>query len=591
MAYRLEDTDLIFDGFEKGIGESPELGIADIRSMNITSVPSETAVNFSLQGVTLPPVVTSIAFTVVASSDIFTVASTTNWYTGIAIIINTLSGGTGISAATGSNVYYAYNITSTTFQLSKSLAFLNNPVNVTLDGSGTLSTAQFGSPVDSVLGAGGSTSTAANGQVYQNAYILDDLGQVWILGNGQSQTQGLNVLQFCGNTNHSTTSAAGGYGIVIWKSYLFVFLGNKIDYISLASLLGNGPFGAWHIGWKTITSSAAGHKALAATDDAVYFCNGSAVGSFLLVAGATFDPTDATTFTFNTSALALPTFDFAVCIAQLGTSLLVGGILTFVYPWNRTSTSFNYPLIVAEAFVKNIVSTNSNAYIFAGNRGNIYITNGANIDIYKKFPDHLSGTETPYYNWGAALYFRNQLYFSVSATTNAAAAINTFAGVWAYDLKTNALRLENSLSTASYSGTVPVIVPMGGIPSAGNGIYVGYVQTTGFIDYSSSNPYTNFESYIDTELVPVGTFYTPKTYEQAEFKLSAPLVTGEQVRMAYRTNLSANFATIFTTTAAGTISNGNSPNFEKVQWIQFRLSLASTVSSPSYNRLKEARIR
>jgi len=608
MAYRTErngeDIDLIIDGWENGIADDPYEGIADIRNVNIASVPKEGSVGFSMAAVTLPPVLSATAWTVTAANDTFTISSTSGFYTGMAIIINTItSGAAGLSATTGQNVYYIKTFTSTTFTISKDL-HVSSTLDITTDGSGTLSTAQFANPFDSVSGVNSSVISSVGGQTINDNFILDDTGQLWLIGNG-FDGYALNTLQFCGNTNRTTLSTSGSLGIVVNWGYILVFIENKIDYINLADLNGSsGPFNNWHIGWKTITATHSGHKALAATDDAVYFCNGGAVGSILENAGSTFDPATSSTYTFNTAALTLPNYDYATCLAQLGVSLLVGGVQDYVYPWDRVSTSFNYPLILPERYTKRIVSTNSIAYIFPGRRGHIYMTNGANIQLFKKFPDQLSGTVNPYYAWGDALYFRNQLYFSVSATDNNGTTISNFAGVWsihlalatsyagaAYGVSAGPLVLNNSLSYSSYAGTAPVILQMGNINPLGNGIYVGWVNGTGGIDYSQFSPYVAGEAYIDTDIIPIGTFYDPRTNRQIEYKLSKPMVSGESVQILWRGNLTDSFTSIWTSTQTTSISDAKQVNFQKQQWIQFRIKLTSTASSPSYTRLREIRLR
>lgn len=594
MAWRTEKNgdkvDIIIDGWERGIADDPYEGIADLRNINLLSVPKEAAVAFANQAVTLPPVYNAVAFTVAASNETFTVTTTAGFYEGMAIIINTLSGGTGLSQTPGSNVFYVKTITATTFLVSKALN-TSSTLNITLDGSGTLSTAQFGTPFDSCDAP--STTFNTTGQNYKLPFIIDTNGLVWYVSNGVDGGA-LNTLQFCGNTNHSAVSNSGSLGICAFKGYLFAFEDTNIDYIKVSDLFGStGPFAHWTAGWKGINTASMGHRAIAATDDAMYFCNAGTVGSVLEVAGATFNPGTPATYIFNDSALQLPTFDFSSCLAQLGVTLLVGGINTFVYPWDRVSTSFAYPLIVAEGFIKNIVSTNSTAYIFAGKRGRIYETNGANIQLFKKFPDQLANTETPYYTWGGAYYFRNQLCFGISATTNANVAISSFAGVWAVDLDSEFLYLLNSLSTASYAGSVPTLVAHGNPIPAGNALIVGWINGAGSggIDVGSSNPYTSYESYIDSDIIPVGTYFKPETSAQIEYKLSKPLVSGESIRIAWRGNLTDSFTTVASFTTTGLISDATVVNFEKQQWVQLRISLSSTASTPSYDRLREIRMR
>jgi len=583
-------SEIVINGFEKGIADSPYQGIADIRNFNITTSPNQANVEFAMAGVTLPPTgFTGTAFTANSGTDILTTASTTGFYNGMALTIVTTSGAGGL---TNGRTYYVGDITPTTFKLYDTLN-ISLLVDITVNISGTFTVYTFGNPSDSVS----STSNTFDGSStmnYKDTYILDSNGLCWNLSsyhvNGVGGTVSKNTLQFLGNLLHSSSAVYSPKGIVVFKGYLFVFMDSKIDYARI-NFDSSNPTTLWVYAWKNITTTITGHRAIAAVDNTLYFCNDSAVGSVLINAGSSFDPTNAATYTYNTSALALPSFDKATCLAQLGVTLLVGGMINNIYPWDRVSTSFSYPLVVAESYIKCIVSTNSTAYIFAGNRGRIYITNGANIDLFKKFPDSISDTTNPYYQWGWAIYLKNQLFFSLSATTNdSGTTLSKYAGVWAYDLNSGALRLSNSLSYGTYAGTVPVIVPMGNVFPTGEGIYAGWINSTGGIDYTSANPYTNYEARIDTDIIPVGSFYGQKNFTSIEFKLSKPMVSGESIKVSWRSDLTSSFTLLGTTTTA-VLSDVYVPNFKNLQWLQLRIESSSTATNPTYVPLLEVRIR
>lgn len=589
---RSGNPEIVISGFENGIADSPYLGIADLRNINITTSPKQANVEFATAAVTLPPTgYTTTAFTADAATDIFTTATTAGFYIGMALTVVMYSG-TGL---TNGRTYYVGNITATTFKLYLGID-IGISSDVTSSSSGTFTVPTFGIPSDSVS-IPSNIFDGTNGLNYKSTFIMTSDGLVWTLSpisqNAAGGVKPVNTLQFLGNLLHSTAGFVNQTGLVIFKGYLFAFMDIAIDYISLDLLSGSAnPSANWIYAWpgKNITSSPEGHRGISATDDALYFCNNTFVGSLLENAGLTFSPTSSGTYTYNNSALPLPTFDKATCLSQLGTTLLVGGILNYIYPWNRINTSFNYPLIVAEYYIKCIVSTNSSAYIFAGNRGRIYITNGSNTDLFKKFPDSISGTVNPYYTWGWAIYLKNQIFFSLSATTNNQVNINNYAGIWAMDLNTKSLRLSNSLSYASYTGTVPVIVPMGDIYPTGEGIYSGWLNGTGGIDYTSANPYINYESIIDTDIIPVGTFYDKKNYTSIEFKLAKPLISGESLKISWRSNLNDAFILLGTTTTE-VLSDVYTPNFSNIQWLQLRVQLSSTATNPSYVPLMEIRVR
>lgn len=582
--------EVVIRGFENGIADSPYTGIADMRNINVSTATKQANVAFANAAVTLPPTgYTTVAYTAASGTDEFTTATTAGFYTGMALTIVTVSGAGGVTAGL---TYYVGNITATTFKLyyAPDTGIL---IDITLDISGTFTVPTFGTPSDSVSYSTTSAISTTRKR-YKDVYICTSDGLVWVLNNGLTDvtnggTQDPNRLTCLGNIAHSTAGSPQT-GIAVFNDYLLLFTQSKIDYININLITGsNNPSANWHYAWKSTTNNNQGHRALAATDNALYFCNDTFIGSLIEI--GTFDPTNAATYTYNTAALALPTFDQATCLAQLGTLLLVGGTMNYVYPWDRISTSFSYPIVLAEEYVKCIVSTNSSAYILAGSRGNIYITNGANVEIYKKFPDSLSGTVDPVYDWGWALYHKNQIFFSISSATNSGTTINNFAGIWSLDLTTKVIRMSNSLSYGTYSGTVPVLTLMGNVRPTGDGIYSGWLNSTGGIDYTSGSPYINYEARIDSDIIPVGTFLNKTSFTNLEYKLAKPLVSGEKVKLSQRSNLNDSFTEIGNTTTAGGVSDYYLTNFENMEWIQIRAELSSTATTPSYVPLLEIRIR
>lgn len=592
MAYRTEKTpsgvDIVIDNFEAGIADSPEEGIADMRNMNIISVPKESAVGFATSAMNVPPTVTAVSVTGDAGTDILTVSSTTGWYNGMAVVFNSLTGGTGLSTGV---VYYVFSLSGNTFKVGTYLtssSIVNFTTNVT---AGTLSsyTLNFASAtvngfptnpvkytVDPTLGT----------------FFIDSSNKVWYIN---TSTAGSNLADnsiiYLGNI---LTPTGQGGGISILGRYLMVFSGTQIDYALMASFFSTAPGTVWQYNWiGGSPDSTAFRDCISATDDAIYFTNGSAVGSILHNPGSSaFNPGTPATYTFNSTALALPQTETATCLGQLGTFLLVGGVKNFVYPWNRTATSYNYPIILAESRTSQIITTNSNAYLFTGNRGRIYVTNGSNVELYKKIPDSLSGTVDPYYTWTSAQYWKNQLYCGFTTQSNAAISIETTGGVWAIDTQTEALRLTNRLSYGAYTGSTVFISPNVTAAPAGGGFFVAWSNNGTYgVDRTSSSPYTNFEAYLDSDLIPVGTFLDVATFEQVEFKLSRPLVTGESVRLSWRGNLTDSFTPIGTTSTAGLLSEYYPVNFQKTQWLQIRGETSSTASSPSYVTLREIRLR
>lgn len=517
----------------------------------------------------------------------FTTVTTTSF---VVTAVNPVVGG----------IYYVGNLSGNTFKLYQDVA-LTTLVTFVATSTGTLDVPALSTPVDKAYYQyyAGNTSPP----LYAT-FLIDDTGNCWYMNNqavtGTGGTVAAFSLQFAGNSGHATTGTGADFGIVAWNGYLFSIIGRTIGYIALSNLLGTPGANFWTNAWKTdLEYTQYQHQALNATDDAIYICNGQYVASIIENAGTVFDPATTSTYTYNKNALTLPIYDYAQSIAQLGTNLLIGGVLTFIYPWDRVSTSFNYPLVCADSSIKRIVSTNSNAYVFAGNRGRIYITNSQQIQVYKKIPDSLSGNPEPYYIWQDAIYLRNKLYFTMLAKNNASSTLQTMGGIWALGIDNGQTQIQlptagslynaNQLSYGTYGGSCPVLFYVQTPTPAGYGVGAAWVDTEAVgtpsgIDIPSSTPYTGTQAYVDSDIIPVGTYYEAWTPKQFEYKLSKLLASGESVSLYYRTDLSTAFAQV-PITESGSVSSAFKSNFQKAQWVQFRAYLASTATDPSYVRL------
>ncbi len=608
MAYRVEGKDLVISGFEQGIADTPYSGISDMRNMELITVPGEASVEPVLTAVTQPPAVSAVAYTAAASTDRLTVSSTTGYYSGMAIVLASNTA-TGLS---NNVIYYVQSIVGNTFQVS--LAPANTtPVNITVDGTGTLSAIQYdgeNAPISYYIERQGELAGA------NSTIVIDGQNYAWAILTAAQQDIPANTLIYLGN--YGVTQFQIASGVAVWNGYLMVFTFQGIDYADMNGLWVTGVAAAWDYSWEVISPRITNLRigVLSSKEDGnLYYTSTDGLGSLIETPGDSFDPTDTTTYTITDSALLLPESDESTCMAELGSYLLVGGRLNFIYVWNKVDPGFSSLLNIPENFTSNIVATSQNAYVFSGTRGRIYITNGSGIDIYKKFPDYLTGVQNPFIRWQDANFGRNQLYFSLTATDMSGTTINTLAGIWAIDIDTDALRMINKTNNTAYQGTVRMVAERppsnSGNPVSsirGNGLQVGwYENTTGSIDLATvGTGYQSYESYLETDMIPVGTYLDPFTPSQIEWKTSAPLVNGEGIKLYYRQNISdawtlvgtsavsaGNMVGSTTGTSSSTqkISDYYTVNFEKVQWSQFKVETATTSTNPSYVRLTEIRIR
>lgn len=524
------------------------------------------------------------------------------------------------SGIVGGQVYYVRNIVGNTFQLS--LAVMGPILDLVGESVGTFTTYQYGNQrgvgsADLVPPISYVVDRARQNGVCNGVYFTDLSNYVWAIfpieiDFGGDEPIPANTLIFCGNIGGVAAVGNSFNGLALWKGYLTLFGAgpSSVDIASLNEIfLGDGPFAAWIYTWWNASNAGSvfRHKipTLVGQDDILYYTSTDGVGAISENAGEIFDPTDSATYTRNDAALAIPQYDRSTCLAELGTNLLVGGTNSYVYPWDRVSTSFTYPLLIPENGIFNIIGTNQNAYIFSGNRGRIFITNGSAVDEYKKFSDYVTGVLNPYYRWHDASFARNQIYFTFEATTNDDVLVETVNGAWAIDLKKDAIYMANKITNPGYEGATSMAVEM---PSngffdqpTGTSLLLGWRVDDEFgIDVGDDVPYTDGEAFVEFDMIPIGTLFNTFTPSQFEWKVSQPLGgngTPETVRLLGRTELMDTFVEIGTTTLSGAteatvaLSDVYQANFQKAQWLQLRLELSSNETDPTFVRMYEVRIR
>lgn len=501
---------------------------------------------------------------------------------------------------------------------------LSSVVDVTGTGTGTMSVINVG---------GGTVSGVTQGirhfahDTKRNYHFgIDDTGKVWTDAFGLTSS---GYWVYSGNRVPSGSYTSGN-GLVYYQAsngdgYVFAIHNSSIDIFNTNAASGvfSTPL-TWNYQWNPavgtvgtfsatptprvlhcgLTDGGISHEAMVSTSKYAYICDTEYLDSFNEQPTKIFLPTSPQTYAWtgfdanNNYALYIPG-DNANCLTQLGTNLLIGGNKNIIYPWDRTSTSYSYPIFLSENVISKLVTVNTNTYAFIGNRGRIYVTNGSQAQLYKKIPDHISGTVEPYFTWGGATFARNQLYFSAKCTANdGTTPLNFYGGLWAIDLDTGAIRLTNKLTYGTYAGYATgmmAIVPTLGAPqnSGGIGMYIAWDSgaSTYGIDSTTNTPYTGSQAVIESDLIPIGTYDKPRDMTRVEYRLSKPMVSGESVTLNYRLDFSQAWNQILTDSTVGNFSLSKEVNFKNAQWLQLQAVLNSTSSTPSFTRLREFRIR
>lgn len=603
MSYIIEKgtNDIVISGFEQGIAQDPYEGISDIRNINLISIPKEASVNFSTLK-NSPEVASGTVVSANAGADTVLLTGFSTLANLQAVIFSGGSLPTGIVAGT---TYWVQDAGGGNYSLYTTWA-ATVTLDITATGTGTWATVDMGTPQF--------FNHYKNG--YTDGYFMNDSnGYIWT--NIAPGNAGLwRFFAGIGGSGNGLVSYFPSTTGITGTGYLFAFKAYEIWYFTITKTTGAytvTPNQGWNPATGTTgnsnylkcydTLNGATHESLVGPDNKVYYCDSNWIGRFYQKDPNTaFNPATPATYVFDQTAV-LPFNDIAQCLSFLGNTLLIGGINNIIYPWDTFSQLSSYPILLAESNIQKMVTVNTNTYALVGNRGRIYYTNGSQATLFKKIPDHISGTVEPYFTWGGLTSNKNQIYFSASVTDNAGVAINQYGGVWAIDVDTKAIRLANKLSYGTYAGYANCIIPNFSTSPAGAGLYIGWNSgaSTYGIDKTISTPYTGGEATIDSDLIPIGTVLKPTTSGRVEFKLAVPIVSGETVKLQYRKAFSDSFTDISTSTLfnfsgiatkdwngfAGVYQN---VNFENSQWIQIRAVLTSTATSPSYVRLTQIRL-
>jgi len=317
-------------------------------------------------------------------------------------------------------------------------------------------------------------------------------------------------------------------------------------------------------------------------------------------------------FQFQPQRLNLPFYEQATCLVEIGNTVLVGCEGSAVYPWNQVDAIPSDAIQLPERNVSVMINVNNMAYIFAGNKGNVYISNNSVASLVLKVPDYVAGVPgtpltyiEPYFTWGDAAYIRGRVYFSILDQTSTKAG--NAGGIWSFIPTQNvdpnqsvgmALRLENQSSYGDYDGCATIILPalqQNAISpqywSAWQDSYSVGTSTFG-IDGTSTTPVTQY--IVETDILPTGTQLDQQTFSQVEYKVSTPLTSGDTVQLYYRLNSTAAWTSCGTVIEESNnrISGYFKQAFQKTQWVQFRavVTTGGTTSS-SFVRLNQIRLR
>ena len=322
----------------------------------------------------------------------------------------------------------------------------------------------------------------------------------------------------------------------------------------------------------------------------------------------TFSPRVSSLFTFTPQRVNIPYNDSAQCLAEIGNQVLIGGAKNFIYPWDQIAPLPADAIPLPENNTVNIITVNNVGYVFAGNKGNIYITNGSSISPALSVNDYCAGIAgtpasyiEPYFTWGGSMFCRGRVYFSILDQTST--KTGNCGGVWSFVPSQNfsvnneslSLRLENQNSYGTYNGVATILIPATNQEAIGpqywSGWYSDVSSPTYGIDFSGTTSNSTYE--IESDIIPTGTMLQKMSFRQLEYKLTTPLVTNESITGYYRTDSTSAWQPLSSAiTESGKVGGYFNVSFQNTQWVQIKLVVTTAGdSTSSFGRLFDIKLR
>ena len=408
-----------------------------------------------------------------------------------------------------------------------------------------------------------------------------------------------------GTLNISTLTARG-QGIVVYKNYLWVFRNSFIDIYGPLTTSGGGAWTTSAGGGSTQWSGGAGitnsldndgnyHPSLVGQDDILYIGAGAYIASVQEVSGQIFNPNIPATFVFTGRALDLPTQYRVRCLAELGVNLMigtwVGASLTNtkiadVFPWDRTSPSFDIPQRLQENGVNAMVTKDNILYIVAGVSGKVFATNGTTIRQVTQIPNYISqldGNQSLETFPGSIMVHLGRVWFGSSYEGGSGSHAN---GLWSYNIETSALVYEVDNG---------VQIGVGALYSLDRERYI-VAYRFDFVTFGvfTSDPDSRSDApaVVESQEFRSGTVVANATYTKLLVQLARPLATDEFIEIFWRESRTGSWVLIatFDVESVGLQALDAPANIENSKNVQLKANLYGVDLATSGPELMEIRL-
>lgn len=580
-----KDGSLTIADFQEGVGQSPLTPNFDMMGINLDRQGVASA-NFKFNR--LAEKIEPVAFTA-GTNDVITTITANLVYRGNSsyMAVTVSSSGTLPAGLTANTIYYLWQLTANTFKLSTTLKNAQAGTFVDITGTGT-GTHLITPVMPSLIKY---WTKSADGYTF----CQDSDNRVWFFTE-KNLVDGYCVL-IAGNT-----LSGNGNGLLYYKGFILSFNAGGIDALSAYNDVSDTITWTNNFDGVDISTVDDGMPFLSVNDDSIYFYNGVVFGRYhqigMLeeVVGKTFSPTDGTTFSCVIDALTIPSQNKPTAINEISEYLIIGTDSDKVFFWDKKSPSFTTFISLPESNANSISVMNNLAYIPAGINGSVYVVNTVSAERLLKLPEQMTNQ---YYgnieiNWTCSSAYQKELLLGCN--------IGYTNYVISYNLETKKLTKKNIATTGetnTYSGLYGGYI--GSIFVNGDNVLIGNFNNnnnnldTYTIESLLYKPeigagtasyyvYNNYEPYIITETLSVGSVYNKKTYREIELSLLRPLVATQGVKVSYRRQDSGAWTVLKTinyTTYSGIQNFKLETPIEDILDIQFKIELAGVnLTSP-----------
>jgi len=391
-----------------------------------------------------------------------------------------------------------------------------------------------------------------------------------------------------------------GQGLEVWKDYLFVAEGDKID---VYGPLSGSP--TWTDDWQSLPASDGAWQPMwrSKINGKLYIGSGRYLASIEEVSGQNFAPGNSATYTYTSQDLTLPEDYRIKCLEEQGGRIMVGtwmgsgsniydNRIADIFPWDGSSETYDDLISMEENGVNAMKNIGGYLYILAGIDGKIYKSNGTQAWPIAQIPLSVMDISAGKYirpRPGSIMNFKGRLFFGLSSGNVANSGIYSLLET----NKGNIINFEHFISTEGTGGTNSLFI--GAMMTVTRDKFlVGWRDNTTYgIDLLNTTSFaytTNYSGFFESPLYQIGTHLNKRQFSELEFNLAKELGASEGIRIKFRINLTDTFTTLGTYTTAeigtGVTSFNTNVNIPFSDQIQVRVELLGTSSSsPEFRNL------